>query len=233
MGLTPLLTTRLEISAVLAVVVVGVIALKEHDAKIKEQAVAQAVVDTAKKDQATYAQQVSDLAKQMADRDAAYQQQMRALDTRLQQAQSPGQIATLAAQVMGLKQPIQIIQPAPTAENPHPAPVAEVSTLDAPQVKAYVQQCEECKLNISKATADAADRQAQANLAQLQIDSLKKENTALVVQAKGGTVLKRTLKILKVAACATAGGAAGGASGKGAIPAAIGAGAGAVACSLF
>jgi hypothetical protein len=229
----PLLKTKLEAGAIIGLVVIGGIALHEHDSKIREQAVAQAVVDTQTKLQQTYAQQVSDLAKQMADRDAAYQQQMRALDTRLQQAQSPGQIATLAAQVMGLKQPIQIIQPAPTAENPHPAPVAEVSTLDAPQVKAYVQQCEECKLNLSKATADAADRQAQAALAQKQITSLQTKNAALVVQAKGGTVLKRTLKILKVAACATAGGAAGGASGKGAIPAAIGAGAGAVACSLF
>jgi hypothetical protein len=207
MNLTPLLTTKLEIGAAVALVVVSGIALREHDQHIKEAAVAAAVVQTEKQAQATYQQQVSDLAKQMADREAQYQADKKAADARFQQAASPAQIASLVAQLMGLKQPIQIVQPLPTAANPNPAPIAEVSTLDAPQVKAYVQQCEECKLNLSKATADAADRQAQANLAQLQIASLQKENTALTIEAHGGTVWQRTKRALRYIAWG-AGGAA-------------------------
>ena len=203
----PLLTTRLELGAAAALIVVGGIALHEHDAHIKEQAVAQAVVDTQTKLQQTYAQQVSDLAKQMADRDAAYKQQVQSLESKFQRAQTPTDIAQLVAQLMGLKQPIVVTTPAPTADNPHPAPIAQVSTLDAPQVKAYVESCETCKLNLSKATADAADRQAQANLAQLQIDSLKKENTALTIEARGGSTWTRTKKALRYIAWG-AGGAA-------------------------
>lgn len=197
MTLTPLLTTKLELGAVAALIVVGGIALHEHDAHIKEQAVAQAVVDTAKKDQQVYAQQVSDLAKQMDARDAAYQTQLQLLDKRFQAANSPQQVAALVSQLLALPKPITVVTPQPTAENPHPTPVAQIPEVDFPSAKAYVQQCEDCKAQTAKLTADAADRQAQANLAQLQIDSLKKENTALAVEAKGGSTWTRTKRALK------------------------------------
>jgi len=203
----PLLKTKLEVGAIASALVIGGIALHEHDAHIKEQAVADAVVSTQKQAQQQYAQQVSDLAKQMADRDAAYKQQLQSLESKFQRAQTPTDIAQLVAQLMGLKQPIVVTTPAPTADNPHPAPIAQVSTLDAPAVKTYLQDCEQCKLDKAKLTADAADRQAQANLAQLQIASLQKENTALTVEAHGGTVWQRTKRALRYIAWG-AGGAA-------------------------
>jgi len=203
----PLLKTRLEVGAIAVALLIGVVALKEHDDKVRQQAVAQAVVDTAKKDQATYAQQVSDLAKQMDARDATYQASLKSLQGQFQAAATPAQIAQLVSTLMGLKQPLTVVTPAPTAANPNPQSVVQVPQVDFPQAKSYIQDCETCKLNLSKVTADAADRQAQANLAQLQIDSLKKENTALAVEAKGGTTWHRTVKALKYIGIGAIGGA--------------------------
>lgn len=151
--------------------------------------------------QATYqkqlTQQMADVQKQMADRDAAYQQQVQSLQTKLQQAATPNQIATLAAQVMGLRQPIEIKTPPATAQQPNPQPVAVVSTEDAPRVKAYISDCETCKLELPKAKADLADRQAQMALAQKQIDSLKVERDAAVKASKGGSAFQRFTRAAK------------------------------------
>ncbi len=194
---TPLLTTKLEIGAVALALSLGGLWLHEHDQRIQQQAVAQAVEQTQAKLQQQYQAQFSDLQKQMADRDAQYQQEVKTLNEKFSQAASPTQVAALVAQIMGLKAPIQIVTPQATAENPHPVPVAEVSTLDAPQVKAYVQACEECKIENTKLVADAADRQAQAVLAQKQIESLRTENQALVVANKGGSTWHRAWKAVK------------------------------------
>jgi hypothetical protein len=189
--------TWLEIGAAVLLVIVGAVGLHEHDAKIREQAVAQAVQDTQKQLQQQYSQQVSDLQKQMADRDSQYQQQLKALDTRFQSANTPAQTASLIASLMGLKQPIVLSTPAATPANPNPATVAQVSSIDFPQAKAYIQACEDCKLQNAKLTADAATREQEAVLAQKQIDSLKTENTALQVAVKGGSVWHRTWKAME------------------------------------
>lgn len=144
--------------------------------------------------------QISGLEKQMADRQAAYGQQIKSLERRIQAAQSPAQIAALVAQVMGLKQPIQITTPAPTATNPTPQPVAQVSLSDAPQVKAYVNECETCKLLVPKVQADLADREKQMALAQKEIDSLKVQRDAAVKATKGGSWMRRLVHDWRVAA---------------------------------
>lgn len=193
------MTLRLKIELIVgAVLLLGAVFgakvwLDEHDSRIK----AEASVAAQQQLQQQYQAQVSDLAKRMDEREAAYQTQLKTLDQRFQTAASPTQIAQLVSQLMGLKTPITISTPQSTAQNPNPQPVATVSTLDAPQVKAYVETCETCKLNLAKATADAADRQAQASLAQLQIDSLKKENTSLQQAVKGGTFFQRFGKAAK------------------------------------
>lgn len=193
------MTLRLKIELAIALVllgglgVAGKVALDQHDARIK----AEASVAAQKELQEQYQAQVSALAKQMADRDTAYQAQLKSLDSKFAASSSPQQIALLISQVMGLKQPIQLVTPPATSADPHPAPVAQVSTLDAPQVKAYVEQCEECKLSLAKATADATDREAQAALAQKQIDSLKKENASLQTAVKGGSFFQRLGKATK------------------------------------
>lgn len=195
------------------------------------QAKMEATIDAQKAVQAEYQKQFSDLAKMMAERDIAYRQQIDLLDKKYTQAVTPQQIATLVSQVMGLKQPVTLVTPPATISNPNPVPVAQISTLDAPQVKAYVQDCETCKLERDKIRLDLADRQKQQELAQKQIESLKQQRDSAVTAAKGGTWIKRGLKGLKVAACAGGGAAAGASKGSGG--AAIGAVGGAVVCSLL
>jgi hypothetical protein len=222
--------TYLEIGAAVALVIAGALGLHFWEQKEKAIAVAEATQKAQDTLQKQFAQQVTDLQKQIADRDAQYQADRKAEDARFAQAQNPTQIAALVAQVMGLKQPITITTPPPTAANPNPAPIAQVSTLDAPQVKAYLQDCESCKLERTKMQADAADREAQAKLAQQTIDSLKKENLLLTTELKGGSVWKRVGKTLLVSLCAGGGGYA--ASPRGAVAAGIGAGFGAIACTI-
>lgn len=193
------MTLRLKIELAIALVLLGALGvgakvwLDEHDNRIKAEASVAAQAQL----QQQYQAQVSDLQKQVDARDAIYQAEKKAQDLKFQTAVNPVQIAQLVAQVMGLKSPITISTPLPTAQNPNPTPVAQIPQLDFPQAKAYVQQCEECKLNLAKATADAADRESQAHLAQLQIDSLKKENLSLQQAIKGGTFFQRLGKATK------------------------------------
>lgn len=178
--------------------------LAEHDARIR----AESTVEAQKTLQQQYRQQVSDLAKQMAERDAAYQSSLKQLDARFQRATTPDQLAQLLNTLGALPEQIRAVQSTPTAQNPNPAPHLEIPSLDLPQAKAYIQDCETCKLNLAKATADAADRDTQAHLAQLQIDSLKKENTSLQVALKGGTWFSRVKKAGKYIFWGAVGGAA-------------------------
>lgn len=207
MNLTPLLTTKFEIGAVAIALSLGGLYLHEHDQKIKEQAVAQATVDTQKVAQAQFQGQIADLTKQLDARDLAYKQQLETLNSKFQTAATPQQLAVLVSSLMGLKTPIQITTPPATSQNPNPQPVAVVQASDFPQAKSYIQDCEQCKADRAKLQADTADRQAQANLAQLQIDSLKKENTALMVEAHGGTTWQRTKRALKYIGIGALGGA--------------------------
>ncbi|HLZ91093.1 MAG TPA: hypothetical protein VKQ28_05210 [Candidatus Acidoferrum sp.] len=202
------LRAKLELLAAVILLVAAVLGfrtwLSEHDLRMRAEA--QAKAQEAVQSQA--AAQIAVLGKQMADRDAAYQAQLRSLDSRFSQAQSPDQIAQLVSGLMGLKQPIQIVTPAATAANPNPQPVAQVPVMDAPQAKAYIQECEACKAERAKLQADAADRAKQADLAQKQIEALKGEVTTWKTAAKGGTVLQRLGRAAKWVAIGAGAGAA-------------------------
>ena len=188
---------KAEIAATVLVLLLAAIGLHAYISEREDRIRAEVTVQAQQSVQKQLGQQISDLQKQIADRDAEYKADKKAQDTKFQQAASPQQIASLVAQLMGLKQPIQIVQPLPTATNPNPAPIAQVSTLDAPAVKSYLEQCETCKLQLPKLQLDLADRQKQAELAQQQIESLKKENSSLQTAVKGGTVIQRTLRTVK------------------------------------
>jgi hypothetical protein len=197
--------------ALLLLLVAGIVAgflgfrtwLSEHDLRLhaEEQSKAQQAV------QAEVKSQMAELAKQMADRDAAYQTQLKSLGTKFQQAGTPDQLALIVSQLMGLKQPIQVVTPPANGGTTPQTPVAQIPVTDAPQVKAYFQECEQCKLDRAKLTADAADRAAQAALTQKQIDSLNKDVQIWKTTANGGTKwqrFKRASKWLAIGAGAGA-----------------------------
>lgn len=167
------------------------------------------------------------------------------IDAKFKQAQSPQDVAKLVESIMQLKQPITFVTPPATAENPHPAPVAQISAENTPQVKAYVQGCEECKVKlesagkqIEQAAKAAQNFQSQLDLKDLTIDSKDKEIGKWRDAAEGGSKWQRFKRALKVIGCASAGGAVGAVAGGREVSGrsaggAIGAAGGAMVCSLF
>jgi len=127
-----------------------------------------------------------DFDKQIADRDAQWHKDSQDLNNKFDQAnKSVLQSLALLTQLMKLPQPVTTYTPAPTKENPNPAPVAAVPQPDLPAVVAYAKDCEQCKLDRAKSQADLTDRQKQQALAEKQIEQLKKENTDILKASKG------------------------------------------------
>lgn len=107
-------------------------------------------------------------------------------------AQTPQDVAALVASLMKLQNPVTIVQPPATPENPHPAPIAQVSTEDAPAVKKYVEVCEECKIKLPAAEAQltASEREKQVLASQL-IERTSERDTWRNA-ARGGSFWQRT-----------------------------------------
>jgi hypothetical protein len=193
------MTLRLKIELIIgAVLLLGALLgakvwLDEHDSRIK----AEASVAAQQQLQQQYQAQVSDLAKRLEERDANYREQTKSLEAKFQSAATAEQMAQLISGMMGLRQPLSVSNTPPQASGDTSSKIIQLPEVDLPQVKAYAQDCETCKLNLAKATADAADRESQAHLAQLQIDSLKKENLSLTQAVKGGTFFQRLGKATK------------------------------------
>ena len=155
------LKRKIEIGAFVAALALAAFLFKNwldaHDAMVHAQATVAASEDAKK----TIDAAIADLKATQAAKDAETKQEIAAIGNRVGAAQSPQQIAELVAGYMGLKQPITFQTPAPTAENPHPTPQAVISTDDTPQIKAYVQECETCKVALPAANAKALNLNAQ------------------------------------------------------------------------
>jgi len=136
----------------------------------------------------------ADFDRQIADRDAKYREDTKDLTEKFNGSMQ--QVMGLISQRASLPVPITVTTPAPTKDNPNPTPIVNIPQQDFPAAKAYVQDCEQCKLDRDKAQADLADRVRQGELAQRQIDSLKKDNGDLVKAAHGTFFgnLKRSAK---------------------------------------
>jgi len=223
--------TYIELGAAALVVIVGAVALHEHDAHIREEAVSEAV----QKAQGDYQKELQklnqDLDGKIKARDDQHAQETKDLQEQFANAaKSNAQMAALLQKLSGAPQPFVITTPAPTAANPNPTPSVSIPQQDFPSVIQYAKTCEQGKLDLTKCQADTADRAVQTANAQKEIDSLKKENKDLADDVKGGSWIKRTGRALLVAACAGGGGYA--ASPRGATAAGIGAAAGAVVCTV-
>lgn len=194
-------------AAIAVLLVAGCLGAAAYAHSLIEGARSQAVQDTEAKFQKQLAVQQADFEAKLKARDAVYQQQIQSLQLRFQKAVTPPEIAQLASQLMGLKQPIQIVTPPPSSQEPNPKPVAQISLADAPQAKQYLQECETCKLELPKLQADLADREAQMKLAQQQIESLKSQRDAAITASKGGSFWRRLKNNAKWLIIGAAGGA--------------------------
>lgn len=167
--------------------------------------------DATQKTEAKYQKMLADQSAafdtKLQAREVQHQADLQALNSRFQSAATPEQIAHLATQLIGLKNPIQIVTPAATTDNPNPKPVAQVALEDAPAAKQYLQECETCKLELPKLQADLADREAQMKLAQQQIESIQSQRDAAIKASKGGSFWRRLKNNAKWLVIGAAGGA--------------------------
>jgi hypothetical protein len=179
------LQRKIEIGAVVVLLALASFLFKNwldaHDAQKQAEATVKA--------QETVIAQNEKRMKDLQDADDARAkqllQQVADMQSRFGQAQTPTQIAALVAQIMGLKTPVQMVTPPATAEDPHPQPVAQVSQADAPQVKAYVEVCEECKLKLPAAQAQVESLKSQQQLAGQQLSAVENERDAWKKAARG------------------------------------------------
>jgi len=223
--------TYVELGAASLVVIIGALALHEHDAHIREEAVSDAV----QKVQGDYQKQLQkvndDVDAKIKARDVQYQEDIKNRDAQYVEAQkSVQQMAAWASKVMNLPTPITVNVPPATKDNPTPQPIITIPKEDQATAGAYLHACDQCQADKAKAQQDAADRLVQMANAQKEIDSLKGENKSLADQVKGGSMWHRTWTAALVSGCAGGGAYVG--SSKGSKAAALGAVIGAVVCKI-
>lgn len=186
------LRVKLEIAAAVLVVLLGGIGLfayqAERENRIRAEATQQAEATIIKQAQDDRAQHV----KEDAARDAATAATLETMQKALANLKTPQQQVTWSQQqledaIKGIK-----IVVSPTGEATATIPAASIPEL--PQV---IAKCQECGIKLATSQADLASRDAQMKLADEQIQALKKDNSSLQVAVKGGTVLQRTLRVMK------------------------------------
>jgi chemotaxis protein histidine kinase CheA len=168
--------------------------LQEHDDKIKAQAsiaAAQKAFDQLAADRQSH--EAADKA-----RDDATAKQVEAMEKVAAQIQTPAQIAAwIPKQVPGTPQPITITVPPATSQNPTPDATASIPQADLPVLRDKIEKCLEDSLQLSTCRQDKASRDQQIKIANDQIEQLKKQNSGLQTELKGGTFWTRTKRAAK------------------------------------
>jgi hypothetical protein len=167
--------------------------ISAREARIK----AEAVQAANEKVVAQNDQQIKLLASQVEQLKADQTRQLATLTATFSRAQTPQDIAPLVAKLMELQKPITFVTPAATPENPHPQPVAQIPAEDAPQVKAYVQTCEECKIKLPSLAAELSASEAQGRFLASNLVERTQERDQWKTAAKGGSFWQRFTRSLK------------------------------------
>jgi hypothetical protein len=164
--------------------------LRAHDEYIRAEA-------QLKADQSAFAQlarQQSDLATQLKQTQLDQRSQLATLNKQFAQTQSPDQLAALISNVMKLPQPIRIVTPPSTIENPHPDPIAQVPLPDAPQAKAFVQACQECQIRLFAAEKQADLTAQRTETIKQELALTQNERDTWKRTAQGGSWPRRAVK---------------------------------------
>lgn len=189
-----LITTKLHIMMIAALLATAAFLahqwLAARDAYIRAEAQSQATQSAL----AQLAKQQSDVADQLKQTQADAQLQLVALQRQYARAQSPEQIAALITAAMNLPQPITITTPPATPENPNPEPIAQVPLPDAPQAKAFVQQCQDCTIRLSAAQKESAIADEQLATTRQELTLKQKDRDTWKSAAKGGSWPRRAAK---------------------------------------
>jgi len=172
-----------EIGAgVLALIAVGWSYLRSREVAVRADTEHQ-VNETLRKQMA---QMSADYEKKIADRQVKFEHDNKSLQAQFEAAAKDNhRMSALLSQLMNLPEAVAVTTPAPTPQNPTPLPVVSVPQIDFPAVIAYAKGCEATKLANTKCRDDLSDRMKQMDIAQKQIDALKKENRDLLSAAHG------------------------------------------------
>jgi len=196
------LLTGVSIGLLLVGAYIGYEWLQAHDAQVRAEAQVKADQQAIEK----ISEQQKGLADQLAQVRKDQSDQLAAVGKTFQQTQTPQQLAALIAQLTGLKQAPIVVTPAPTPQNPNPQPTIELP--DAPQVKAYFQACETCKIDLAAAQKDLTIAKSQGDLDQQKLELVTSERDSWKTAATGGSWArragKRALDFLVDAAITTA-----------------------------
>ncbi|HEV1992510.1 MAG TPA: hypothetical protein VGR34_06565 [Candidatus Dormibacteraeota bacterium] len=197
-----------RIALELALAIVALIALwsylSSRDAKVK----AEATQAANEKVIAQNDQQIKLLASQVEQLKADQARQLETLRATFSRAQTPQDLAPLVSRLMEFQKPITIVTPPATAENPHPQPALQLAAEDAPQLKAYVQACEECKIKLPSITAQLGKSEQEKQLLANDLVKRTEERDQWHTAAKGGSFWQRFTRSLKYLAIGAGVGAA-------------------------
>ncbi len=197
------MTTKriVELVAAGVLVVVLFVALYEWHLEIVRGAELNATLASQKQVQSDIDKRVNLLAETMKEWNDQQNQKLTEVANQFKAASSPQQVAALVSQIMGLNKPITFVTPPATPENPHPTPIATLPAEDAPQVKAYVQGCEECRVKLDTAAKNLTYAQEQQKLDEEKLTSVTVERDAAIKAVHGGSMwqrLKHDSKIIVV-----------------------------------
>lgn len=153
------------------------------------------------------------------------QKQLAVIEAQKQQViQVPSSAPTIIRETIPMQQPFQPTQP--ITKDTKPTDVVGQLTLQQTQdLATFGLSCKECSTKLGTAQADLASKDKQ--IGDLQGSLKKAEDTA-----KGGSVFKRTMKVIGVVGCAGGGAWLGSKAGGNAKGAAVGAALGTTGCAL-
>jgi Tfp pilus assembly major pilin PilA len=207
----------LEIAIGIAILVAA-IAGHQYGEYERAEAARETTIETQTKDIASLKNQIQ------AERNAAQKQvadlakQSKALDAQ------PSLAPILIRETIPLSEPLR--QTAPITIDTLPdAPVAQVTKQQEIELAHFGSSCKQCSIEREQLRSQVAKQQDI-------IDHQKTELAAAENVSKGSTLLKRTLKVLKVTSCGAGGAVIGSLAGK-AKGAAIGSAAGSIGCTIF
>lgn len=219
MSLTTKLHVALTVALLAAVAFFARQWLAAHDAYLRAESQSKSSQSAI----AQLNKQQSDLVAQLKQAQAGQQAQLAALHKDYAQAQSPEQLAALITRVLNLPQPITIATPGdpPTAsassqmgsatnlaipnssvrvkQGSFPSasagnPAAQVPLPDAPQIKAFVEQCQECQIRLATANQEAAINSQQIAALRQQVTITEQDRDTWKRAAKGGSWPRRAVR---------------------------------------
>lgn len=191
--MTPKLRFWLEVGAAIAVVVVGLLWLHEHDQRLQEQAVAQAGQQAREEANKQSQQKIDALTVQMKQDKAENDAKVNALVQTVDSLKTPQQqVQWSQQQLVDAIKGIQITVNPKTGEATATIPAESI-----PQLPQVIEKCKTCELNLDTATKQLTYTQQQQQLLASQLVNVSKERDDWKVAAKGGTAFQRTIRVVK------------------------------------